>query len=189
VPEFPILPEVVEAARSAYEREHLSRYSTDKRLADAIRAALDKGWCWFACAHDHRFAVAAGEDLGRVRCSICGTITIQRVVFGSDRVDTEPSERRYIWVQPQMVGDLTAWNLAITHKGKQSWRLLTEAIIDGEEALDHDDFWIAEVSDNHLHAIWHSDAKRRNEAESDELAAVAVALGIQPSATSEGGAG
>lgn len=102
--EFPIPPEVVEAAARARHEAFrkavhggLTWDQHDKTRAlqameAAIRAALDKGWCWFACAHDHRFAVAAGEDLGRVRCSICGTITIQRVVFGSDRVDTEPSE-------------------------------------------------------------------------------------------------
>jgi hypothetical protein len=104
----------------------------------------------------------------------------------SVRVDAEPNERHYIWVQTQVVGDLASWDLAVTRWGEQPWPLLIEAIIDGEDALGHDDFWVAEVSDTHLLAIWHANKERRNDAESDELAAVAAALGIQPSATSEG---
>jgi hypothetical protein len=53
----------------------------------AARNEPPSAWAFFVCAHDHEFAVAPDSDLGRVKCAICGTVTIQRRLAA--REDTE----------------------------------------------------------------------------------------------------
>jgi hypothetical protein len=44
-------------------------------------------WAFFICAQGHEFAVAPDSDLGRAKCAICGTVTINRRLVA--REDTE----------------------------------------------------------------------------------------------------
>lgn len=67
------------------------------------------------------------------------------------------------------------WSTEITYKG-ESRRSLTAAIRLGIREQDHDDFWIAEISDGQLMRIWHTDESERTFAEESELRKVASAL-------------
>ena len=83
-------------------------------------------------------------------------------------------------VQPKIIGTAEENEIIC-----ESWiglfgYTLEQAVQRGEEHLDHDDFWVAEVDSNKLVQIWHSAGEKRTEATGEEKTAVVLSLGLDP---------
>lgn len=87
--------------------------------------------------------------------------------------------RAYVVVELHIVGDPGKWELTCT-SDNTPYGSCRAARYGGESRLEHDDFWIAEIVDDRLSGILHSNCERRQQVTSDEIAAVAGALGLLP---------